>query len=77
MDGQTVVASESSAGQDVFQQVLGTVSGLSNEKHTAVVTSSSASSIDIDYVNVQTQIGETGCVFYFIAMSTLNLIFIL
>ncbi|KAJ3891065.1 hypothetical protein GG344DRAFT_25896, partial [Lentinula edodes] len=60
VDGQTVVASESSAGQDVFQQVLGTVSGLSNEKHTAVVTSSSASSIDIDYVNVQTQIGETG-----------------
>ncbi|KAJ3807978.1 hypothetical protein F5876DRAFT_67666 [Lentinula aff. lateritia] len=60
VDGQTVVASESSAGQDVLQQVLGTVSGLSNEKHTAVVTSSSASSIDIDYVNVQTQIGETG-----------------
>ncbi|KAJ3984758.1 hypothetical protein F5890DRAFT_1514962 [Lentinula detonsa] len=60
VDGQNVVASESSAGQDVVQQILGTASGLSNGKHTAVITSSSSSPIDIDYVDIQTQIGESG-----------------
>ncbi|KAJ4483177.1 hypothetical protein J3R30DRAFT_3697952 [Lentinula aciculospora] len=60
MDGQTVVASESSAGQDAFQQILGTASGMSNGKHTVVITSSSTSPIDIDYVDIQTQTGKPG-----------------
>ncbi|KAJ3724847.1 hypothetical protein C8R42DRAFT_662755 [Lentinula raphanica] len=60
VDGQDVVASESSAGQDEFQQLMGTISGLSNGQHTAVVTSSTSSPIDIDYVDIQTQVGAVG-----------------
>ncbi|KIK67160.1 hypothetical protein GYMLUDRAFT_81752 [Collybiopsis luxurians FD-317 M1] len=59
VDGQNV-ATESSAGQDAFQQVLGTASGLNDGPHTAVLTSSSSSPIDIDYVEIQTEIGESG-----------------
>jgi len=59
VDGRTI-ANESSAGQDIFKQVLGSAYGLSNGKHTAVLMSSSASPIDIDVVDIQTEIGESG-----------------
>ncbi|KAE9411216.1 hypothetical protein BT96DRAFT_982989 [Gymnopus androsaceus JB14] len=61
VDGK-VVASESSAGQNTVLQVMGTASGLSNGQHTAILTSSSASPIDIDYVSIETEIGEPGYV---------------
>lgn len=68
VDGK-VIASESSAGQNTVLQVMGMASGLSNGQHTAVLTSSSASPIDIDYVSIETEIGEPGSV---LAMSTID-----
>jgi hypothetical protein len=59
VDGQTV-ANESSAGPDIFQQVLGSAYELSNGQHTAILTSSSDLTIDIDAVYIQTEIGESG-----------------
>ncbi|KAF9070098.1 hypothetical protein BDP27DRAFT_1447191 [Rhodocollybia butyracea] len=61
VDGQTV-ANESSAGPDIFQQVLGSAYELSNGQHTAILTSSSDLTIDIDAVYIQTEIGESGSV---------------
>ncbi|KAF5389387.1 hypothetical protein D9757_004246 [Collybiopsis confluens] len=54
------ITSQSSAGQDAFQQVLGSFSGLSNGQHFVILTSTSSSPIDIDFCQVQTEIGESG-----------------
>jgi hypothetical protein len=59
VDGQNI-ANASSAGQDAFQQVMGSASGLSYGQHTAILTSSSSFPIDIDFIDIQTQIGEPG-----------------
>jgi hypothetical protein len=59
VDNQNIT-SQSSAGQDAFQQVLGSVSGLSNGRHFATLTSTSSSPIDIDFCQVQTEVGESG-----------------
>lgn len=61
VDGN-VVASGSSAGQNTVLQSLGTASELSNGQHTAILSSSSASPIDIDYVSIEAEIGSPGFV---------------
>lgn len=68
VDGK-VVASRSSAGQNAVLQIMGSASGLTNGDHTAVLSSSSSSPIDIDFVSIETDIGEPGSS---LAMSTID-----
>lgn len=62
MDGQTVASGSSNIPQAAFQQLLGSVSGLANGPHTAVLTNTGGGPIDIDFLDIQTQIGATGSV---------------
>jgi hypothetical protein len=68
VDGH-VVASGTSAGQSAVLQIMGSASGLANGNHTAVLSSSSSSPIDIDFVSIETEIGEPGSS---LAMSTID-----
>ncbi|KAJ7079072.1 hypothetical protein B0H15DRAFT_859012 [Mycena belliarum] len=59
VDGRMITDSSASGGGIELQQVLGSVSGLANGPHTAVLTSTGVG-MDIDWANVVTQVGSTG-----------------
>lgn len=57
VDGQTIASGDASSPTATAQQLLGSASGLTNGPHTAVLTNSGGSAIDIDFVDVQSQVG--------------------
>jgi len=57
VDGSTVADGTATAGGVEPQQVLGSASGLANGPHTAVLTSTGVG-MDIDWVNLETQVGD-------------------
>lgn len=60
VDGQSVASGSAASQQDAVKQLLGSASGLVNGPHTAVLTSTGNSPIDLDFVEIQTQVGSTG-----------------
>jgi len=59
VDGTTVASGTATGVGIEVQQVLGSASGLANGPHTAVLTSTGVG-MDIDAVNVNTQVGSVG-----------------
>ncbi|KAJ7497579.1 hypothetical protein FB451DRAFT_1212004 [Mycena latifolia] len=59
VDGTVVQDSTATGGGIEIQQVLGSASGLVNGQHTAVLTSTGVG-MDIDWVNLESQIGSPG-----------------
>ncbi|KAJ7691259.1 hypothetical protein B0H17DRAFT_1063272 [Mycena rosella] len=59
VDGSVIVDSTATDTGIEVQQVLGSASGLTNGQHTAVLTCTGVG-MDIDWVNVDTQIGSAG-----------------
>lgn len=64
MDGRTVNTGDANSPQATTRQVLGSVSGLDNGPHTAVLTNTGGSAIDIDVIEVDSQIGPPECVMF-------------
>jgi hypothetical protein len=59
VDGQTVQQGSAQSDTAEFKAALGGVSGLSNGKHTAVLTSTNGVGLDLDSVIFESQIGAT------------------
>lgn len=59
VDGQTVSSGSATSTGIEIQQVLGSVSGLANGPHTAVLTSTGVG-MDIDWANLATSVGSAG-----------------
>lgn len=62
VDGQRVAVGNSNSATPVAQELLGTVSGLPNGKHVAVLTCTGGGVVDIDKVELEAQVGVPGCV---------------
>lgn len=60
VDGQNVASGNASSQQDEFKQLLGSASGLANGPHTVVLTNTGTSPIDIDFIDIQSQVGTPG-----------------
>ena len=62
VDGQTTTNGNATSGVPVFNQLLGSASGLSSGAHTVVLTNTgSGSAVDLDSFIFQGQVGS-GCV---------------
>ncbi|KAJ7187954.1 hypothetical protein C8R46DRAFT_1053165 [Mycena filopes] len=59
VDGQTVTTGTATNTGVEVQRLLGSVSGLANGPHTAVLTSTGVG-MDLDFVNLSTQVGAVG-----------------
>jgi len=60
VDGQTVSSGSVQSNDQATQQLLGSVSGLPYGSHTAVLTNTGGNPVDIDRIDFQTQIGQSG-----------------
>jgi len=60
VDGNATCTGNANAADVTAQQSLCSVAGLSNGLHTAVFTNAGGGTIDVDWIEFQTQIGPTG-----------------
>lgn len=59
IDGKTVTSGSATSSAAQFDALLGGAGGLSNGKHTAVLSTTDGSGIDLDQVMFEAQIGTS------------------
>ncbi|KAF8160756.1 hypothetical protein B0H34DRAFT_697962 [Crassisporium funariophilum] len=62
VDGQTITSGSAESADSSVQQLLGTVSGLPDGPHTAVLTNTGGNPIDIDWIDFENRVGDPGAV---------------
>jgi hypothetical protein len=60
VDGTTINTGDANSPEATTPQNLGSVSGLVNGPHTAVLTNTGGEGIDIDWIEVISQVGSAG-----------------
>lgn len=60
VDGREVSSGTSNKPANSFRQLLASASGLEHGRHVVVLTNTGGAPIDIDYADVQCEVGESG-----------------